>query len=139
MTDSYHAAVFSILGKKPFVCYTREGSSIRARNLLEDLELSDRFLPGDRSDVNLLLTEIDFDAVYEKREKMESPVRGISEKCTSRILRYVNRLRTLWDNPTQGKQIMIYIPDILKQHEQARQQSWIDPQMRIDQFFSMQC
>ena len=69
ITDSYHGAILSILGKKSFFCYTREGSGIRARNLLEDLGLSDRFLPEDRSDVDLLLTEIDYDAVYEKRAK----------------------------------------------------------------------
>ena len=68
ITDSYHAAILSILGKRPFVCYTREGSSIRARNLLEDLGLSEHFLPGERPGIDLLLKDIDYDAVFEKRE-----------------------------------------------------------------------
>ena len=68
ISDSYHAAIFSVLGKRPFVCYTREGSSIRARNLLEDLGISERFLPGDRPGVDLILKEINYDAVFEKRE-----------------------------------------------------------------------
>ncbi|MBQ7487833.1 MAG: polysaccharide pyruvyl transferase family protein [Clostridia bacterium] len=83
ITDSYHAAIFSILGKKHFVCYTREGSGIRARNLLEDLGLPERFLPGDRTNADLLLADIDYDAVNEKRKEW----RARSEAYLKKALR----------------------------------------------------
>ncbi len=68
ITDSYHAFIFAILGRKPFVCYTRSRSGIRARNLLEDLGLSQRFLLGDEKGTDLLLTNIDYEKVFHKRD-----------------------------------------------------------------------
>jgi len=68
ITDSYHALVFAMLGRKPFVCYTRSGSGIRARNLLEDLGLSQRFLLDDEKGTGLLLEDIDYDDVFRKRD-----------------------------------------------------------------------
>ncbi|MCR5495206.1 MAG: polysaccharide pyruvyl transferase family protein [Treponema sp.] len=69
ISDSYHAVIFAILGKRPFVCYTRPESGIRARNLLEDLGLADRFLSENERGLDLLLKPIDYDAVYEKKGK----------------------------------------------------------------------
>ncbi len=75
ITDSYHAVVFALLWRKPFVCYTRFQSGIRGRNLLENLGLSQRFLLGDEKGTDLLLTKIDYDDVFLKmdawREKSE--------------------------------------------------------------------
>ncbi len=68
ITDSYHACVFAMLWRKPFVCYTRYRSGIRARNLLENMGLSQRFLLGDKIGTDLLLTEIDYDHVFLKRD-----------------------------------------------------------------------
>ncbi len=68
ITDSYHAAVFALLWRKPFVGYTRIGSGIRARNLLEDLGLKQRFLSGDEVGTDLLMTDIDYDDVFRKRD-----------------------------------------------------------------------
>ncbi len=68
ITDSYHAAVFALLWRKPFVCYTRIGSGIRARNLLENLGLPQRFLLGDDMGTDLLMTNIDYDDVFLKRD-----------------------------------------------------------------------
>ncbi len=75
ITDSYHASIFAMLGRKPFACYTRSKSGIRARNLLESLELERHFLLADEKGVDLLMTRIDYDNVYRKinawREKSE--------------------------------------------------------------------
>ncbi len=68
ITDSYHAFVFALLWRKPFVCYTRFKSGIRARNLLENLGLPERFLLGDERGTDLLMTDIDYDAVFQKRD-----------------------------------------------------------------------
>ncbi len=68
ISDSYHVAIYSILGKRPFICYTRPETGIRARNLLEDLGLPERFLPEGGAGADLLLKPIDYDAVYEKKK-----------------------------------------------------------------------
>ncbi len=68
ITDSYHGCVFALLWRKPFVCYTRFRSGIRARNLLENLGLSDRFLLGDEKGTDLIMTDIDYDSVFRKRD-----------------------------------------------------------------------
>ncbi len=68
ISDSYHAVIFSILGKRPFICYTRPDTGIRARNLLEDLGLFDRFFYEDETGLDVLLKPIDYDAVYEKKK-----------------------------------------------------------------------
>lgn len=79
ITDSYHGIIYSILARKPFVCYSRVGSGVRARNLLEDLGLGDRFLMDGQKSTDLILTPIDYDTVFEKvnawREKSEAYLR----------------------------------------------------------------
>lgn len=68
ITDSYHAFVFAMLGRKPFVTYTRYRSGIRARNLLEDLGVPERFLSGDEMGTELLFRNIDYDELFHKRD-----------------------------------------------------------------------
>ncbi len=68
ITDSYHAFIFAMLGRKPFVCYTRTKSGIRARNLLETLGLERHYLLNDEIGTDLLLSKIDYDAVFCKKD-----------------------------------------------------------------------
>ncbi len=82
ITDSYHAFVFALLWQKPFVCYTRFKSGIRARNLLENLGLGQRYLLGNEKGTDLLLTDIDYDDVFRRRDAW----RGKSEDFLRRAL-----------------------------------------------------
>ena len=66
ITDSYHGFIYSVLAKKPFVCFSRINTSIRARNLLEDIGLSDHFADDHNKAVELLLGETDYASAYEK-------------------------------------------------------------------------
>lgn len=64
-TDSFHAIIFSILFKKPFLVFEREGNSApmssRIENLLEKFKLSDRKY-NIQTDYNKLL-EIEFNQI----------------------------------------------------------------------------
>ncbi len=66
ITDSYHGFIFAMLGRRPFVCYTRTKSGIRGRNLLENLGIKERYLLGDEKGTDLLLSKIDYDDVFQK-------------------------------------------------------------------------
>lgn len=76
ITDSYHAFIFAMIARRPFVCYTRSRSGIRARNLLEDMGLSERFLLENENGTEIILKKIDYDEVFRKkdvwREKTEA-------------------------------------------------------------------
>ena len=65
ITDSFHVMIYAILCKKPFVAYSRIGSGIRLRNMLEDLGLSSKFLLYDEDGFEEILKPIDFENVFE--------------------------------------------------------------------------
>ena len=65
ITDAFHVMVYSILAKKPFIAYSRINTSIRLRNLLEDLDLSSKFLHDNQDGFEEILKEIDYEKVYE--------------------------------------------------------------------------
>ena len=65
ITDSFHVMIYAILCKKPFVAYSRVGSSIRLRNMLEDLDLSSKFLLYDEEGFEEILKPIDYGHVFE--------------------------------------------------------------------------
>lgn len=65
ITDSFHVMAYSILAKKPFIAYSRKNSGIRLRNLLEDLNLSSKFLHDNQEGFEEILKEIDYEKVYE--------------------------------------------------------------------------
>ncbi|MCR5304660.1 MAG: polysaccharide pyruvyl transferase family protein [Lachnospiraceae bacterium] len=64
ITDSYHGFIFAMLAHKPFVCYTRYKSGVRARNLLEVLGLEHHYLMNNEIGTDLLLSKIDYDTVF---------------------------------------------------------------------------
>lgn len=66
ITDSFHIMIYAILSKKPFITYSRINTSIRLRNLLEDLDLSSKFFHNDQEGFEEILKEIDYGKVYEK-------------------------------------------------------------------------
>ncbi len=66
ITDSFHIMIYAILAKKPFIAYSRKNTSIRLRNLLEDLGLSSKFLQYEEEGFEEILKEIDYSKVYEK-------------------------------------------------------------------------
>ena len=65
ITDSFHVMIYAILCKKPFVAYSRMGSGIRLRNMLEDLDLSSKFLLYDEDGFEEILKPIDYEHVFE--------------------------------------------------------------------------
>lgn len=83
ITDSYHACIFAMLAKKPFVCYTRYRSGIRVRNLLEDLGLEKRFLLSDEMGTDLLLEKIDYGKVFKIRDAWKAKTEDFLRKALS--------------------------------------------------------
>lgn len=65
ITDSFHVMIYAILCKKPFVAYSRIGSGIRLRNMLEDLDLSSKFLLYEEDGFEEILKPIDYEQVFE--------------------------------------------------------------------------
>ena len=65
ITDSFHVMIYAILCKKPFVAYSRIGSGIRLRNMLEDLDLSSKFLLYEEDGFEEILKPIDYEHVFE--------------------------------------------------------------------------
>ena len=71
VTDSFHACVFSILFKKPFVVMAnRERGLSRIESLLGYFGLANRFVNNASEIADL--PEIDYKAVYEKLEAMRT-------------------------------------------------------------------
>jgi hypothetical protein len=69
VTDSFHACVFSILFRKPFVVYgNKERGMARFHSLLSLFGLEDRLVAG--VDDYSHLEEIDYDTVFKKLNKM---------------------------------------------------------------------
>lgn len=66
ITDSYHIMIYAILARKPFIAYSRINTSIRLRNLLEDLGLTAKFFPNDQDGFEEILQVIDYEKVFEK-------------------------------------------------------------------------
>ncbi len=66
ITDSFHIMIYAILAKIPFITYSRINTSIRLRNLLEDLGLSSKFYQNNQDGLEEILKEIDYGKVYEK-------------------------------------------------------------------------
>lgn len=64
ITDSFHVMIYAILCKKQFIAYSRIGSGIRLRNMLEDLDLSSKFLLYDEEGFEELLKPIDYEHVF---------------------------------------------------------------------------
>ena len=65
ITDSFHVMIFAILYRKPFITYSRVGSGIRLRDLLEDLGLPFEFLHDNQDGFKVILNKIDYEKVYE--------------------------------------------------------------------------
>ena len=75
VTDSFHACVFSILFRKPFVVVANKERGIsRIESLLDYFGLMNRIVNNASEALNL--SDIDYDAVYEKLEntRVESMV-----------------------------------------------------------------
>ncbi|WP_170106917.1 polysaccharide pyruvyl transferase family protein [Agitococcus lubricus] len=78
MTNSFHGTVFAILFKRPFLVIglpgAKKGLNERAKNLLAQLGLSDRFVEGDALDniVARLEAPINWAYVDECRQKMKA-------------------------------------------------------------------
>lgn len=71
VTDSFHACVFSILFRKPFIVYgNKERGLSRFYSLLSMFDLEDRLI----TDINNIrnVKEIDYDRVYRKLNEMRS-------------------------------------------------------------------
>lgn len=69
VTDSFHACVFSILFRKPFVVVlNKERGASRIDSLLGYFGLTDRVVSNASEAINL--PDIDYDSVYEKLEMM---------------------------------------------------------------------
>lgn len=69
VTDSFHACVFSILFRKPFVVYgNKDRGMTRFQSLLSMLGLEERLITG--LDGYEHLGDIDYDAVYSKLNKL---------------------------------------------------------------------
>lgn len=69
VTDSFHACVFSILFRKPFVVVlNKERGASRIDSLLGYFGLTDRIVSNASETINL--PDIDYDSVYEKLEMM---------------------------------------------------------------------
>ncbi len=66
ITDSFHVMIFAILYRKPFIAYSRMNTGIRLRNLLEDLDLSSRFLLSTQEGFDEILKPIDYASVFLK-------------------------------------------------------------------------
>jgi hypothetical protein len=77
VTNSFHATVFAIIFEKPFIAVGLPGNkaslNARVRNLLEKLELSQRFLPADDADQvhALIAAPIDWVAVRARRQALQ--------------------------------------------------------------------
>ena len=79
VTDSFHACVFSILFKKPFVVVAnRERGLSRIESLLGYFGLTDRIVSN--ASEAMSLSDIDYDAVYEKLEKMRVSSKSFLQK-----------------------------------------------------------
>lgn len=71
VTDSFHACVFSILFKKPFIVYgNKERGLSRFKSLLSQFGLEDRLVINCND--NKILGEIDYDRVYQKLGEMRT-------------------------------------------------------------------
>jgi hypothetical protein len=77
VTNSFHATVFAIIFEKPFIAVglpgTKASLNARVRNLLEKLELSQRFLPADDAGQvqRLIAAPIDWVAVSARRQALQ--------------------------------------------------------------------
>lgn len=71
ITDSFHCVIFSIIFKKQFVCIPNErGGLSRIENLLQMLDIEDRFCTKKSCDYNYFLdTPINYDKVYARLNK----------------------------------------------------------------------
>lgn len=79
VTDSFHACVFSILFKKPFVVVAnRERGLSRIESLLGYFGLTDRIVCNASDAMNL--SDIDYGAVYKKLEMMRVKSKGFLQK-----------------------------------------------------------
>ncbi|AOR77376.1 polysaccharide pyruvyl transferase family protein [Novosphingobium resinovorum] len=82
VTNSFHGTVFSILLRKPFLTVgltgKRAGMNERARNLLETVGLSHRFVPGEEPAMATRLMDepIDWDAVAPLLQKLQDDGRN---------------------------------------------------------------
>lgn len=71
-TNFYHGAIFSIIFRKPFVFFSRIDKANKINDLLNDLDLKDRFITNEmmlNSTHNNLSFNIDYDKVYSKLDK----------------------------------------------------------------------
>lgn len=83
VTDSFHACVFSILFRKPFVVYgNKERGMARFNSLLSLFNLQDRLVES--LEEYKQLCDIDYDAVYVKLNKM----RDLSNEFLQKALEY---------------------------------------------------
>lgn len=69
ITDSFHIMIYAILSRKAFVTYSRVNTSIRLRNILEDLNLSSKFLQSNQDGFEEILKEIDYENVFKIVDK----------------------------------------------------------------------
>lgn len=76
ITDSFHGTIFSIIFEKQFMTFSRGSISIRMQDLLQRLEMLDRYVPNGYADIHKLNERIEYNSVKEiinnwKRESME--------------------------------------------------------------------
>lgn len=80
VTNSFHGTAFSIIFRKNFWTCSVANTSSRLTSLLQNLEIMNRFIPGDCCNVDLLKS-INYNEVYNELEKQKMCSKTFIYKC----------------------------------------------------------